>query len=217
MSEQRAEILRRVQQALGRQKAPSVDIAAADLETRLTDNLPRPEWNTDSLSRFCERLEAAAGSHARVSSINEVPRAVGDYLENLETDGHKTGLSPHPRLTELDWPEDLGIDREFANARTWGTAIAVGYMGIAETGSVVMPSGPTRPTTLNFLPDRHIVVLAIEDIVDYMESVWDRLLAEGEMPRTVNVITGPSRTADVEQTLQLGAHGPRSLHVILVG
>ena len=51
------------------------------------------------------------------------------------------------------------------------------------------------------------------------EDAWDRLRAaegEGRLPRTVNFITGPSRTGDIEQTIQMGAHGPRRLHVILV-
>lgn len=90
------------------------------------------------------------------------------------------------------------------------------YAGIAETGSVVFPSGPARPTTLNFLPAYHVVVLRAADIVDCMETLWERLLADGGMPRAVNVVTGPSRTADFEQTLQLGAHGPRHLHVLLL-
>ncbi|MDN5850066.1 MAG: lactate utilization protein [Nitrococcus sp.] len=54
--------------------------------------------------------------------------------------------------------------------------------------------------------------------MDYLEEVWERLLAQGErMPRAVNLITGPSRTADVEQTMQLGAHGPRRVHLLLIG
>lgn len=217
MSQPREEIFRRIQKALGHTKAASVEIAAADLETRLPEDIPRPQWQSDRITRFCERLDAAAGSYARVKTMADVPAAVIDYLSDNKTNGHAVGIAPHPHLTALDWPDTLEIERDFDHASDWGAVIAAGYMGIAETGSIVMPSSPTRPTTLNFLPDRHIVVLATEDIADYMEDVWDRLLNEGQMPRTVNVITGPSRTADVEQTLQLGAHGPRSLHVILVG
>ena len=81
-------------------------------------------------------------------------------------------------------------------------------------------SGADNPTTLNFLPETHIVVLESGDLVGTYEEVWTRLrekFGEGEMPRTVNMITGPSRTADIEQTLELGAHGPRRLHVIILG
>ena len=80
-------------------------------------------------------------------------------------------------------------------------------------------SGPDNPTTLNFLPDNHIVVLAAADIVGDYETAWDRLRAafgKGRMPRLVNMITGPSRSGDIEQKLLLGAHGPRRLHVVIV-
>ena len=67
------------------------------------------------------------------------------------------------------------------------------------------------------MPVHHIVVLRASDIVAYSEDVWAKLRNElGSMPRTVNFITGPSRTGDVEQMLQLGAHGPRCLHVLLI-
>jgi L-lactate dehydrogenase complex protein LldG len=63
-------------------------------------------------------------------------------------------------------------------------------------------------------------VIDAKDVVGDFESVWQRLrekFGEAVMPRTVNLITGPSRSADIEQTLILGAHGPRRLHVIVVG
>ena len=91
------------------------------------------------------------------------------------------------------------------------------FAGVAETGSLVLLSSPQSPTSLNFLPDVHVVVLARERIVRHLEDAWALLRSEvPAMPRTVNFITGPSRTADIEQTIQLGAHGPRGLHVILV-
>jgi L-lactate utilization protein LutC len=81
----------------------------------------------------------------------------------------------------------------------------------------VLTSGPQTPTTLNFLPDHFLCVLAAGRIVPRLEDAWDLLRGEpGGMPRALNFVTGPSRTADVEQTIQLGAHGPRRLHVILV-
>ena len=82
-----------------------------------------------------------------------------------------------------------------------------------------MASGADNPTTLNFLPDNHIIVLDAADLETAMESVWPRLRArygDGELPRVVNLITGPSRSADIEQTLLLGAHGPRRLHIVVI-
>ncbi|HTJ90970.1 MAG TPA: LUD domain-containing protein, partial [Acidocella sp.] len=91
------------------------------------------------------------------------------------------------------------------------------FAGIAETGTLMMPSGPERPTTNNLLSDTAIVVIRAARIVGAYEDAFDLLRAErGGMPRNVMLITGPSRSADVEQTLELGAHGPRSLHVLVI-
>jgi L-lactate dehydrogenase complex protein LldG len=99
-------------------------------------------------------------------------------------------------------------------------SVSHAFAGVAETGTLVLTSGRDNPTTLNFLPDNHIVVVEAKDVVGDYETVWQRLrerFGTGNLPRTVNMITGPSRSADIEQTLILGAHGPRRLHVIIVG
>ncbi len=91
--------------------------------------------------------------------------------------------------------------------------------GIAETGTLLLASGPEAPTTLNFLPDNHVVVLKASQVVGAYEDALDRLRethGPGKLPRVINFITGPSRTADIDQTIQLGALGPRRLHVLLV-
>jgi L-lactate dehydrogenase complex protein LldG len=99
-------------------------------------------------------------------------------------------------------------------------AVSHAFAAVAETGTLVLTSGPDNPTTLNFLPDVHIVVVSASDVAADFETMMARLRARfgaGAMPRVVNLITGPSRSADIEQTLILGAHGPRKLHVIVVG
>jgi hypothetical protein len=91
---------------------------------------------------------------------------------------------------------------------------------MAETGTLILESGTDNPTTINFLPEVHMVVVRAGDIVGDYETAWTALRqrhGKGEMPRTVNMVTGPSRSADIEQTLLLGAHGPRRLHVMIVG
>ena len=96
-------------------------------------------------------------------------------------------------------------------------AVSAAFAGIAETGTLALVSGPDNPTTLNFLPDNHIVVLPREAIEADYESVFAKLrgvYGKGGAPRTLNFITGPSRSADIEQTLLLGAHGPRRLHIV---
>ncbi len=91
------------------------------------------------------------------------------------------------------------------------------FAAVAETGTLMLPSAPERPTTINLLPDTAIAVLRASRIVGPYEDAWDLLRAElGGMPRNVMLVTGPSRSADIEQTLELGAHGPRRLHVVLI-
>ena len=92
-----------------------------------------------------------------------------------------------------------------------------GFAAIAETGTLMLPSAAERPTTLNVLTDTEIVVLRESRVVGAYEEAWDLLRTEiGGMPRNVMLVTGPSRSADIEQALELGAHGPRRLHVVLV-
>ncbi|MEZ0282782.1 lactate utilization protein C, partial [Methyloceanibacter sp.] len=91
--------------------------------------------------------------------------------------------------------------------------------GAAETGTLFLLSGSDNPTSLNFLPEAHSVLIAASDIFASYEEAFDRirLLSGGVMPRSVNLISGPSRTADIEQTIVRGAHGPRRLHVVILG
>ena len=175
----------------------------------------QPALQGDLAARFVSKLEAVAGTAARVSSLAAVPDAVVDYL-SAQALSLEVVMASAPMLAQLDWPASLKIERRVAR-REDRVTVTGAFAGVAETGSLVLVSGRESPTTLNFLPDVHIVVLRREQIVAHIEDVWSQLRSElAAMPRTINFITGPSRTADVEQTIQLGAHGPRSLHVILV-
>jgi L-lactate utilization protein LutC len=80
----------------------------------------------------------------------------------------------------------------------------------------VLASGPDNPVTLTFLGETHFVVLREADICAGFEDLWAAWRARGLDPRTVNMVTGPSRSADLGQVLQLGAHGPVALHVFIV-
>ncbi len=167
---------------------------------------------------FVASLEREFGTVARVPDLAAVPDAIADYLaaQNLPS---ALVIAPHPELRGLDWARRpmLAI-REGRAEGTDAVSLSHAFAGIAETGTLMLPSGPDRPNTLNLLADTEIVVLHEDRIVGPYEEAWDRLRAEtgGVMPRTVLHVTGPSRSADIEQTLELGAHGPRRLHVILV-
>lgn len=168
------------------------------------------------LDLFAAQATAVDATVARVSAADEVPAAVADYLrgENLPT---SLRMAPDPRLDACSWDKAPMLDIAYGKAEPADQVTVTGaFAGIAESGTMMLVSGPESPTTLNFLPDTHIVVLRASEMVGAYEDAWDRLRATGRMPRNVNFITGPSRSGDIEQTLHLGAHGPRRLHVILV-
>ena len=91
------------------------------------------------------------------------------------------------------------------------------FCAIAETGTLMTVSGTDTPATISLLPETHIAVVEKSRIVRGMEEAWQLVRDEiKQPPRAVNFISGPSRTADIEQTVTLGAHGPYRVHIILV-
>ena len=172
----------------------------------------------DRLDLFQARAEAAEATVRRLDTWDAVPAAVAAVLR-ARNEPAEVALAPHPDLTGLNWAIGaplLGLRHGPPGPET---AVGVGraFAGVAETGSLLVRSGPDSPTTLNFLPAVHIVCLTAEDIVGPFEDAWDRLRTpDAPVPRSVTLITGPSRTADIEQTLQLGAHGPVALHILVV-
>jgi len=175
--------------------------------------VPHPE----QVALFVRNVEKEFGSVARVADMDAVPGAVADYLAAQNLPGSVI-MAPHPELQAIPWSARPLL--EIRQGRAQGTdtvSVQHGFAGIAETGTLMLPSSPERPVTLNLLADTEIVVLRASVIVGAYEEAWDRLRAElGAMPRNVMLVTGPSRSADIEQTLELGAHGPRRLHIVLV-
>lgn len=175
--------------------------------------LPHPQ----QIDLFVRNVEKEFGSVTRVADMPAVPGAVADYLagQNLAA---TVIMAPHPELRAIPWwARTLLTIREGRAEGTDAVSLQHGFAGIAETGTLMLPSSAERPVTLNLLVDTEVVVLRASAIVGSYEEAWDRLRAEFRgMPRNVMLITGPSRSADIEQTLELGAHGPRRLHIVLV-
>ncbi len=216
MNGARAEILASIRRSLRRRAAlePSIQRMLDERIGRHEAHVS-PKIDDDPLEHFVTKLQGVAGSVAKVSKLEDVPKAVTQYLSSQSLP-LEVVMANDPGLDGLSWPQALRVERRVAH-REDRTSVTAAFAGIAETGTLVLLSDAQSPTTLNFLPDVHVVVLRREQIVRRIEDVWQRLRDEvAGMPRTVNFITGPSRTADIEQTIQLGAHGPRSLHVILI-
>lgn len=176
---------------------------------------PQPQWQEDLLSRFVQKVRQSAASCETVYSAEEIVKAVTTYL-SAQSLGQELVVAGTPFLQQLNWPATLSFEMRAATTQD-KVVLVEAYAGIAETGSIVMCSNSESPTSLNFLPDHFLCVVQRNNIVDYMEDIWLRLRSEGgELPRAINIITGPSRTADVEQIIQMGAHGPRKVHLLLL-
>ena len=165
---------------------------------------------------FAQYVEQEFGTVTRLANLAAVPDAIATYLarHNLAP---ALVASPHPVLQTLPFAETPLLGVRFGTCEpSDAVSLQHGFAGIAETGTLMLPSGPTRPSLNNLLPDNAIVVLSASDIVGSYEEAFDRLREAGQMPRNVMLVTGPSRSADIEQTLELGAHGPRRLHVLII-
>ena len=223
MSSSKQQILSAVRRSLRREQPD--DAALRDVEQRLA--APRANLvpqraqipHGEQLDLMVEMLKELSATVVRLSDDAEVPQAVADYLKN-ENLPPQVRMAPRDDLRALPWDGQplLEMAEGIAEAED-ATSVTGAFAGIAETGTLMMASGPEAPITLNFLPENHIVVLRASQVTGTYEEAWARLrdlMGPGEMPRAVNLITGPSRTGDIEQTILLGAHGPRRLHVLLV-
>jgi len=221
MSEAREQILAGIRRSLKRGR---LDAAR---ETELRDRVAAHRRNLvparaaalDDPGRvdlFVEMAEGVQATVARVNSPAAVPEAVARYLaaENLPAD---LVLAPDLSLDDILWDARPLLRTRRGRAEAGDTvSLTRCFVAIAETGTLMLISGAETPTTLNFLPDTHIVLVYADQVVATYEDGWDRLRTDGGMPRAINFITGPSRTGDIEQRIELGAHGPRRLHIILI-
>ena len=221
MSEARRQVLGSIAKALGRSTPPEADGAAVAerLSTRPRGPIPartrRPPAELTDL--FVTMATEVSASVDRVDALDAVPAVVAEYLarHNLPA---RVRVATDTELAGVPWEKQPTLEVGHGAAEDDDlTSVTGAFAGVAETGTLVLLSGPQRPTTLNFMPDNHVVVLFAERIVAAYEDAWDLVRAAGALPRTVNMITGPSRTGDIEQRIQLGAHGPRRLHIVLVG
>lgn len=173
----------------------------------------------EQVELFCAMAEQFGSTLARVGDYGDVAAEVSDYLRarNLPA---TIRIGADQRLTNAGWESEKNLELRHGPSDGGDLAgVSHATAGVAETGTLTLMSGQDNPTTINFLPEHHIVVIKAADIRGDMESVWTMVRksqGKGEMPRALNLITGPSRSGDIEQTILLGAHGPRAVHIIVV-
>jgi L-lactate dehydrogenase complex protein LldG len=173
---------------------------------------PRDDW--PALERFRERASSLASTLDAAAALTDVPGRIASYLRE-----RKLPLKAvcWRELVELDWAGS-GMEVEQRPARGDDrVGITGAYCAIAETGTLVTLSGRDTPPSVSLLPETHIAVVNAARVVPNMEAAWQLIRTEHKaLPRAVNFISGPSRTADIEQTVTLGAHGPYRVHIVVV-
>ncbi len=227
MSEARDQIIQSIRRALKR------GALTTETEKALAERLAHPARNLiparaasldhrGQVDLFIAMAEEVQTTVTRVADAAAVPDAVADYLSQHNLPSHLV-MTPDPRLDDIPWSERPLLELRRGRAEDADqVGVTACFAGIAETGTLMLTSGPESPTRNNFLPDTHIVVMRGAQVVASYEDGWARLRTEraaggqSPMPRTVNFITGPSRTGDIEQRIELGAHGPRRLHIVLI-
>ncbi len=201
MIDSREIILARIRSATQNHKMPAPIIESHGPLPQLTDNLP---------DLFIEKAISVATRIEPLNSLSEVAPVVSRILveHNAPPIIRRSNTLHHlslPGLTVLSGRSENDDQASLVQA----------FCGVAETGTLVFLSGPDSPSTLNFIPDIHIVLLSADKIVGHYEAAWQLIQAAGTLPRHVHFVTGPSRTGDIAQTLQTGIHGPRFLYVLM--
>ena len=215
-------VLARVRKSLGRTGPADRARAEADSYIAARRHGPRPAMPTDLVAHFLSRATDMASTVERIGALAEVPSAVARYLDALVLPPALAAQKSHAGVC---WPELAGLDWAGAGlaieARPTIGDDRLGVTGcfcaIAETGTLVFLSGAQTPTATALLPDTHVAVVRADRVVSGMEEAFALIRAEhGAPPRAINMISGPSRTGDIEQTIVLGAHGPYRVHILMV-
>jgi L-lactate dehydrogenase complex protein LldG len=219
----REAVLGKIRKALGapgleRQREAAVaHRVATPVPPLVPERARRPK---DELRRlFRTYLEGQSATVIEVSRAADVPAAIARFLRgaNLPL---RVRAGDDAYLGGLAWRSEPALEVRSGRA-TADDEVGLSHAAaaVAETGTLVLASGADNPVTLGFLPETSIVVVEDKDLVGGYEGAWEKIRARfgrRAMPRTVNFISGPSRTADIGGTLVMGAHGPRRLCVILV-
>jgi L-lactate dehydrogenase complex protein LldG len=210
----RDEILQRVRAGVGR-GAAAERRAAAEAWIAGRARGPQPTLGADLAGRFISKAESLASSVGRIAGRADLPAAVARFLAAGELG---TAAVIAPELADLGWASS-GLTVAARPAVDHDTVGITGcFCAIAETGTLLLLSGSQTPATVSLLPETHIALVDERRIVGTMEEAFALLRAEhGRLPRALNFISGPSRTGDIEQTIVLGAHGPRRVHLLIAG
>jgi len=215
-SSARRRILDRIRRAQGRsgEPLPSEREAVNDALARHAPG-PLPTVATDRVAHFEAQAQRMSSTTDRVAMLAQVPAAIAAYLD---AQGLARKAVCWNTFGGLDW---AGAGIEVEARRPHGddmVGISGAFVAVAETGTLMMLSGPDTPASMHLLPETHVAIVSADRVVAHYEEGFALIRAErGQLPRATNLVSGPSRTGDIEQTIVLGAHGPYRVHIVIVG
>ena len=224
ISKNREVILQRLKTKLNRENNPTTE-ARLHLQTSPANIIPARGADNlkNKVQNFIKEAQKVDATATQIKSINELPKTIIDYLasQNLPME-----IRIAASLVDVSWLNQPLLTVEAGRAEESDlVGVSCAFAGVAETGTLIYLSGKENPSTLHLLPPTHIAVLKAKDIEGNYESVLarvrhvsqDGLKSAFSLPRAVSWVTGPSRSGDIEQTLLLGVHGPKRLHIVVIG
>ncbi|HXN16192.1 MAG TPA: lactate utilization protein C, partial [Usitatibacter sp.] len=168
----------------------------------------------DALAQFRHECDRLGTTHAEVAHLASVPAEVARYLD---ANALERRVVLWHEFAALDWSAaGVAVDDRPAQGSD-RVGLTGCFCAIAETGTLLLLSSPASPKASALLPETHVCIVPRSRLVLTMEEAFALLRDERrELPRATWFISGPSRTADIEQTIVIGAHGPYRVHVVLV-
>jgi L-lactate dehydrogenase complex protein LldG len=200
----------------GGREAILQSIAKTRAAARSVPDYALPLWTADAASHFVAKAKASVAQVHEIAEPADAPAAIWEIIaaERLIPRLHIPASSP---LRALPWHAAPGLLLCPEPPSGEDSAFAAPDYAIAETGTVVFFSGPDSPSSWHFRPGREFMMIPRARILPRLENIL-ALFSDGRpLPATLTLVTGPSRTADIEQTIELGAHGPREIHILIAG
>ena len=194
-------------------------ILAAVKAGRRAEATPRyalPAWSGDIVSQFVGRARSTAAEVHEIAQLDDAPETIWSILA-AKNAARQVHIPRNSAVNELPWQRAPGLTVKSERPSGSDSAVSFANFGIAETGTLVFCSGERSASAWHFLPGWEFVLIQRHLIVPRLENVIESLTSGGALPATVNLVTGPSRTADIEQTIERGAHGPRELCILIAG
>jgi len=212
----RDNILARIREKSGRSGLTSeaeLDIVRLHIAQHVCGPLPSIAMQ-DPVTHFISECARLKSTTAELADLTVLPAEVARYVAANTLAPRCVGWH---EFAGLDWAgAGIQFDDRPANGNDL-IGLTGSFCGIGETGTLLLLGAPATPKATALLPETHICVVKKSRIVATMEDSFALMRNEiGEPPRATFFVSGPSRTADIEQTLVIGAHGPYRVHVILI-